>query len=54
MYFQELEVLRTVIEGLETTEVNWIGTHEQPLVEDVKKLVEQVWKYQNNLAQALH
>ncbi|XP_052280307.1 protein zwilch homolog [Dreissena polymorpha] len=40
--YQELEVLRTVIEGLETTEVNWIGTNEQPLVEDVKKLVEQL------------
>lgn len=40
--FQELEILRLVIEGLATTQVNWIGTQERPLVDAVKDLVEQL------------
>ena len=40
--YEELEILRSVITGLATTEVNWIGTQERPLVEATKDLVEQV------------
>ncbi|WAQ98953.1 ZWILC-like protein, partial [Mya arenaria] len=38
----EVEILRSVIEGLDTSEVNWLGTQEQPLLEDVKELVEKL------------
>ena len=40
--YQELEILRSIVVGLATTEVNWIGTQERPLVEATKDLIEQV------------
>lgn len=40
--YQELEILRSVVDGLATTQVNWIGTQEVPLVDSVKDLVEQL------------
>ena len=40
--YQELEILRSIVTGLATTEVNWIGTQERPLVEATKDLIEQV------------
>ena len=43
--YQELEILRSIITGLATTEVNWIGTQERPLVEATQDLVEQVRLY---------
>ena len=42
--YQELEILRSVVTGLATTEVNWIGTQERPLVEATQDLVEQVYQ----------
>ena len=40
--YQELEILRSIVTGLATTEVHWIGTQERPLVDSTKDLVEQV------------
>ncbi|KAL4230481.1 hypothetical protein ACF0H5_010863 [Mactra antiquata] len=40
--YQELEILGSIIEGLTTRQVNWIGTPEHPLIDSVENLVEQL------------